>query len=842
MLRLALIQVLAHRLRLALTVLAVALGVAFATGSLVLTDTSTRVFDEQFATATSGADLTVTTAVAFDSGMGVEVERDPLPARLVDTIVGVPGVAAVDGVAAGSGLLTRAGRPITPAGASVLSSWTDTGPYRLRTGRVPFSAGEVAIDAATAQAHNLTLGDNVGVQSRRTRTLRVVGLIGFGEQPGIPNSTIALTGLGQAQDLLDLNHRLSAVQVTAAAGTDPAQLHDRVAEQLGSRYAVTLSRDTAAAGVAAAKDRLAYLKVMLIVLAAAALLIGAYLIANTFSIVVTQRTRELAVLRAAGATGRQVSAMVIGEALVVGVVGSLVGVAGGVLAAVGLRDLVSGFGVVVPEGSITVLPRSVALALLIGVAVTVVAAAGPSRRASRVSPLQALRESAAVTVTGRLRIVAGLVAAVTAAVSMITVLVASAPIVVVGVAAAATVIALSLLGPVLAPRVVRAVAGPLRRLGGVPGRLAGEFAARSPQRTAATVLALGLSLALVAFITVLAASIRTSIAGTYREVVTADLVIESARGEMLGGLAPDVHHHVMDLPEVAVAARTQYGHWKDGDIINALTAVDPDTIDDVTDIQPVAGTLTAVNDGGVVIAEHVATERGLGLNDTLPMTFARSGTNALRIVGIIEDNDARALSTDFLISQTTYERLYTERMDASVFIATADGVSPEAARQAITAALADFPTAELRDQQAAIASRTASIDQILGLVTALLLFTVVMATLGITNTLALSIVERTRELGLLRAVGMTRGQVRAMVRAESSLLAVLAAVVGLAAGIGFAALTVAVFARTGTISLVVPADRILLIGGLALAAGLLSGLLPARRAARLPVLDAVSAR
>ena len=180
--------------------------------------------------------------------------------------------------------------------------------------------------------------------------LRVVGLVGFGDQPGIPNSTIALTGFGQAQDLLDLNHRLSAVQVTAAAGTDPAQLRDRVAEQLGSRYAVTLSRDTAAAGVAAAKDRLAYLKVMLIALAAAALLIGAYLIANTFSIVVTQRTRELAVLRAAGATGRQVSAMVLGEALVVGVIGSLVGVVGGVLAAVGLRDLVSGFGVVVPEG------------------------------------------------------------------------------------------------------------------------------------------------------------------------------------------------------------------------------------------------------------------------------------------------------------------------------------------------------------------------------------------------------------------------------------------------------------------------------------------------------------
>ena len=842
MLGLALKQVLAHKLRLALTVLAVALGVAFATGSLVLTDTSTRLFDEQFATATSGADLTVTTAVAFDSGMGVEVERDPLPAALASRIAAVDGVGSTIGTASGSGLIVRNGQPITPSGASTLSSWTGTaGPYQLRSGQEPRRSGEVAIDAATAQAHGIVIGDTLQVQARRTGSLRVVGLVGFGDQAGIPNSTVALTSLDQAQRLLKLPDQLTAVQVTAASGTNPAQLRDRVAEQVGARYAVSLSRDTAAAGVAAAKDRLAYLKVMLVALAGAALLIGGYLIANTFSIVVSQRTRELAVLRAAGASARQVAAMVLGEAVLVGTIGSLVGVAGGVLAAIGLRDLAGGFGVAVPDGRITVLPRSLIIALGVGVLVTIIAAAGPSRRAAAVSPLQALRDAAAVTVMSRGRIIAGCAFSAVALTAGLAVLVIEAPLPVVGVAAVGTVVALSLLGPVLAPYAVRAVAWPLRRRS-VTGRLGAEFAARSPRRTAATVLALGLSLALVAFITVLAGSIRSSIAGTYREVVTADFVIESARGEMLGGLAPDVHHHVMDLPEVAVAARTQYGHWKDGDMVSALTAVDPETIAAVTSIQPLAGDLASLETGGVVIADHVARERGIGLGDGLPMTFARVGRKSLPVVGVIGDNDARALSTDFLVSLDTYRTLYTEEMDASVFITIADGVTPAGAEAAISSALKDFPTAELRDQQEAIAGRTATIDQILGLVTVLLLFTVVMATLGITNTLALSIVERTRELGLLRAVGMSRRQARSMVRSESVLLAALAGLLGVAAGVGFAALAVAVFGRTGEITLVVPAGRVALVAGVALAAGLLAALLPARRVARLQVLDAISAR
>jgi putative ABC transport system permease protein len=841
MFRLSLKQVLAHRFRLTLTLLAVTLGVTFVTGSLVLTDTSQQLFDDQFATAGSGTDVTVKSSVAFDSAMGVEVDRDPLPASLLRRIVGVEGVAEAQPVAAGSGLLQVAGEPIVPSGPSTLASWEPgpTSPYRLRAGRAPGRAGDLVVDVVTAREHGISIGDTVAVQARTTDTLTVVGLAGFGDQDGVPNSTIALTTLAEAQRLLSLGDRYSSVEVTAAPGIASTTLQERIASELGPKYAATSSQDTAAAGVAAAKDRLAYLRLMLVILAAAALLIGAFLISNTFSIVITQRTRELAVLRAAGATGGQVFRLVFGEALLVGLAGSTAGVLVGIGAAVGLRDLVGGFGVAVPDGSVAVLPRSLAVAFALGVVVTVVAALAPSRNAGRVAPLQALRESATDPGTGRARVVAGSFLTALSFAATAAVVLAGAGAAWLGVSAASLVVGLALLGRLVPPRWAGALGRATRPLG-LSGLLAGEFAARAPRRTAATVLALGLSLALIAFMGVLGSSVKAAIASTYREVVTADYVIESARGEMLGGLAPAVYERVRHLPQVALASRTQYGHWKDGASTSALTAVDPQTIGQVTSLHMTAGHLDALARGGVVLARHVAEDRGLDVGDRLPMTFARTGTRSLPVVGLLDDGDAQALSTNYIIGADTYRALFAERMDASVYVSLRDGVDAQAAERAIRAAIQEYATADLRDQAAAVEGRTASIDQILGLVTVLLLFTVLIAMLGIMNTLALSIVERTREIGLLRAVGMTRRQLRTMVRAESLIIAALAVVLGLGIGVGLAAAAVSALGRATDGPVVVPAGWLFAVTAVALATGLLAGLLPARRAARLNVLDAIS--
>ncbi|MFC0029971.1 FtsX-like permease family protein [Micromonospora chaiyaphumensis] len=837
--RLTLRTTLARRARLALTLLAVVLGVTFATGSLILTDTSGRLLDDQFRTATAGVDLTVRDAVAFDSAMGVEVTRDPLPANLPERIAAVPGVAAVRPQVRGQGLLEVDGTAVVPSGPSVLASWVPPplGAFTVRSGRPPAADDEVVIDEDTARAHRIGLGDTVTVRATDTGRLRVVGLAGFGARGGLPNSTIALVTLPSAQRLLRLGSTVSEVAVVAAPGVAPDELRDRISVALGAGYEVTPSRDIAAAGAAAARDQLSWLQLVLLALAAAALLVGAFLIANTFSIVITQRTRELALLRAAGATGGQVLRSVLGEALLVGLAASTVGLGLGVAAATGIRNLAGAFGVPLPEGGLVLTARTVLVAFAVGVVVTVGSAVGPARRAVAVAPVAALRDAAAAR-TGRLRVIAGALAAAAGLAATTAVLAAGAPVPLLGVAALGAVGGLALLGPAITPILVRLVGRPLAAAG-VTGRLANESAARTPRRTAATALALALGLALISFMAVLGTSVKSSVRQSYAEVITADHVVESARNEMLGGLSPMVYDRVSRLPEVAVASRLRYGHWRDGEATQALTAVDPATLPRVASLHFTAGNLAALDGGGIVLAEHVARDRGLAVGDELPMTFSRAGTRSLPVVGLLRDGDARALSTDYLISLDTFARLYSEEMDASVLIRTAEGTGRAAAERAIKAALAETPTAQLRDQAAAVAGRTQMIDQVLGLVTVLLMLAVLIALLGITNTLALSITERTAEIGLLRAVGMTRRQLRWMIRGEAVLVAALASVLGILLGVGFAAATVRALGRDAPTVLAVPAGRLLLVLAVALAAGLLAGLLPARRAARLDVLAAI---
>ncbi|MGK5684050.1 ABC transporter permease [Actinoplanes sp. URMC 104] len=830
MLRLIVRNTLARRARLALTVFAVVLGVTFVSGALILTDTSRRVLDDQFRTATAGVDLTVRDAAAFGSAMGVEVKRDPLPAEILDQVRAVAGVAAAEPIVRGSGLVNR----IVPSGPTLLQSWTapPVGAFPLRAGRAPAADGEVVIDVATATGHRIAVGDSVTVAGERAR---VVGLAGFGDRDGLPDSTVALVTLPAAQRILRTG--MTELAVTAAGGVDPAGLQRRIGAALGAGYEVTASRDLAAAASASAQNQIGYLQVMLLALAAAGLLVGAFLIANTFSIVVTQRTYELAVLRATGATGRQVLGSVLGEALLTGVVASALGLAAGTGAASGLRALAGAFGIALPDGAMVVGARTVLLSFAVGVLVTVLAALGPARRAARVAPVEAMRRSTAAEPIGRARTIAGLIAVV-AGVAGIAV---AGTMALLGAAAVTLIVGLTLAGPALAPPAARLLGRPLHALG-VPGRLARESAARTPRRTAATSLALALGLALVSLTAVLATSVRDSVKRTYAETITADFVVESARNEMLGGLPMAAHHHIAELPEVAVASRLRYGHWKDGTTTAALTAVDPDTLPEVATLTLTAGRLDALKSGGIVLAEHVAAERGIGVGDALAMTFSRTGDQKVKVVGLLRDRDAQALQTDYVISLATYERHYAEDVDAGVFVKLAGGVPAEAGERALTAALADLPTVQVRDQAAAVAGRTSTIDQVLGLVTALLLLTIVIALLGITNTLALSVFERTREIGLLRAVGMTRSQLRTTIRGEAVLIAAVATVTGVVLGGGLGAAAVTALGSTVGASVVLPAGRLALIVALTLAAGLVAGLLPARRAARLDVLDAIAAQ
>ncbi len=838
--RLTLSTTLAHRSRFVLTWLAVALGVAFVAGGLVLTDTSTRILDEQFRTSAAEVDLTVRAAAAFDSAMGVEVQRDPLPADLAERVAATPGVAQVSPTAGGAAQLSAHGRVVEPNGPTLLSSWAQAPftAYTLRSGHAPRSADEVVIDAATARQQRISLDDRVTVSAAGSRTLRVVGLAGIGNADGLANTAVVLVDLPTAQSLLGIGTRVSSVDVVAADGVSVPELRSRLGAELGQTYAVRSGQDAAAASADAAKESVHLLRVVLLALAGAGLVVGAFLIANTFGIVLTQRSRELALVRAAGATGRQVFASVLGEALLVGFTGSAGGTLLGVGAAYGLRGLAQGAGMALPDGPLTISTTTVVVAVAAGTLVTVLAALGPARRAARVAPIEAMRASdPAPTVHRRRRTVTGWVL-LALGVAQVVAGGVGRDVRGVGLGAALLLAAIVVLGPLVAPWLARTVGRPLRSAG-VPGRLAQDSTARNPRRTAATASALAIGLALVAFVGVLGSSVKAiTAAGT--ESVTADLLVQSSRDEMLGGLSPEVADRIGSLPEVETSSATRFGHWLDKGMTSALTAVDPDTLAKVVRVQMTSGSLSALADGGVVIAQSVATARGLKVGDALAMTFPREGEQSLHVVGVMAEKTAQALSTSFVISMETYAAHFGENLDATVYVALAKGVDQTRARAALNAAVADFPNAEVRDQAEAAAGRAAALEEVLGLITVLLGFAVVIALLGITNTLALSIVERTREIGLLRAVGMTRAQLRWMVRAEAVLVAAVAVAVGLVLGVGLGVATMAGLSADTDLVVSVPVGRLVAIVAFAVLAGLAAGLLPARRAARLDVLTAIA--
>jgi putative ABC transport system permease protein len=838
--RLTLSNALAHRSRLALTWLAVALGVAFVAGSLVLTDTSSRLLDDQFRTSVAGVDLTVRTAAAFDAAMGVEVQRDPLPADLADRIAATPGVGQVRAVAGGAAQLQVRGRVVQPNGPTLLGSWAQSpyAAYSLRAGHAPRGAGEVVVDAATARAQRISLGDTVTVSATTSRKLRVVGLAGVGDADGIANTAVVLTDLPTTQSLLGLGSRVSSVDVIAADGASVPDLRSRVAASLGSRYAVSSSQDAAAASAVAAKESIKYLRIVLLALAAAGMVVGAFLIANTFGIVLTQRSRELALLRAAGATGRQVFASVFGEALLVGLAGAIGGTVLGVGAAYGLRGLAQGAGLALPDGPLTITARTLVVAVGAGTLVTLLAALAPARRAAKVAPVEAMRASDPAPRTPRRgRLVTGWILLGTAVVELVAGSFAR-EVKLVGVGAAVLLAALVVLGPVVAPRLAQIVGRPLHHAG-APGQLARESTVRNPRRTASTAMALALGLALISFVAVLGDSVKAITAGG-TEAVTAELLVQSSGNEMLGGLSPEVAHLVAALPEVGAVSAVRYGHWLDRGVTSALTAVDPATLPEVARVKLTSGSLSALGRGSVVVAQDVAAKRHLQLGDMLAMTFPRDGEQQLRIVGLMADKTVQALSTSYLVSADTYAAHYAENVDATVYVALADGVDQAEARSAVDAAVADFPNAQVRDQAEAAAGRAAAVEQVLGLITVLLGFAVLIALLGITNTLALSIVERTREIGLLRAVGMTRAQLRWMVRAEAVLVAAVAVVIGVVLGVGLGIATLAGLSADTDLVVSVPAGQLVATVVLAVLAGLAAGLLPARRAARLDVLDAIA--
>jgi putative ABC transport system permease protein len=836
----------AHKLRMALTALAVVLGVGFIAGTYVLTDTMNRTFDNLFIDATAGVDVYVQSASSFESQAGGS--RAPFSEDLLDDVRSVEGVEAAAGTVTGyAQIVDKSGEAITPNGPPALGvSWPTeqelTGTLTLRSGAPPQDSGDVVIDAATAAKAGFRVGDQVTILFvGRPRDFTLSGITGFGSADNLAGATLAAFELGTAQRVLDRIGQFDAIEVAGEDGVSPAELSARIQAVLPPRLEAETGQNVADQQSSALQENLSFFNTALLVFAAVALFVGAFIIYNTFSITVAQRTKEFALLRALGASGTQVMVSVIVEALLVGLVASVVGLGAGILIALGLQALLSAFGIDLPSTGFQLLPRTVVVSLLVGTVVSLVSSILPARRAARTSPMEALRAAApgAAGWSTRRTIAGALVTAAGGAILGLGLFGDPGnPAAAVGAGALVVFIGVAVLTPLFAGPLASLLGLPLARLFNVPGSLARHNAARNPRRTASTAAALMIGLALVGLVGIFAASLKASTNQVLDESLKADFMISSTSFAGPAPFSPLIASEAAELPEIEAASPIRLGQWRrtNGQLL-FVSAIDASTFSKVADIEVSQGSLASLEDDGVFLFARTADDLGLGIGDELAMEFAASGVQDMTVKGLFENKSLT--NTDYLISLRTWEDNFPERVDSTVLAKAAPGVPPQEARSALDEVVERFPNVEVQDQSEIKQRSAAQVDSLLGLVTALLGLALVIALLGITNTLALSVFERTRELGLLRAVGMSRRQARSMIRWEAMIIAVIGALLGLAIGIFFGWALVEALADEGITELAIPGGQLLLYVVLAALAGVAAAVPPARRAARLNVLEAI---
>jgi putative ABC transport system permease protein len=833
----------AHKVRLGLTALSIVMGVAFVAGTFILTDTMGRAFDNLFATVNKGVAVEVSGVPKFESnGPGGDTAgtAERVPASLLDSIRQVDGVRAAQGNISGyAQLVDKKGKAIVTGGAPTLGvTWSDDpelNPLVLREGHAPHGSSQIVVDAHTAKAHDLTVGDTVTVLLQGPpMKATIVGIVGFGQADNLGGATLVAFDLPTAEVALNGGGKFDAIDVTAEPGVSAQELKSRINKVLPADFQAKTGEEAAQKTSDDIKQALSFFNIALLVFAAVALFVGAFIIFNTFQILVSQRTRELALLRALGASPAQVRRSVIAEAIVVGLFASALGLGFGFALALGLKALLKAFGIDLPSTTLQLLPRTIIAAFVVGVGTTLVASIMPAIRASRVAPIAAMRESqpadyrpsprrivtgAIVTVLGAGILMFGLFGGASNAAAMV------------GLGAATVFFGVAVLSPLIVRPVARFVGAPLSKISGKLGR---ENAVRNPKRTASTAAALMIGLGLVAFVGIFAQSIKASSDKILKETMKADYIVSTSQ---FTGFSQDVATRLRSDPAFSTVSEFRQGTFGLRGRATSIQGVDPATVQDVVKVDMKAGSVSALGDGDVLVFEDAATSHGWKLGDSFEASFARTGKQRLHIVGIYTDD--RILGP-FVVNLATFDRNFVEQLDMVVLVKTASGVRASEARRAADRVAGEFPNVKLEDQAQFRKSQAAQIDQLLGLITALLGLAIVIAVIGIINTLGLSIYERTREIGLLRAVGMIRKQVKRMVRWEAVLISVFGALLGTAIGIFFGWAMVQALSSQGITELAIPGGRLLVYVLVAALIGVAAAIWPARKAAKLDVLSAIA--
>jgi putative ABC transport system permease protein len=849
--RITLPGLLAHKVRYALTAVAVVLGVAFMAGTLIFTDTIKNTFDGLFDDVYRNTDAVVRARQPVTPDANFTNQRHLIDARLIDDVRSVPGVAQARlGVGGYAQLVGKDGKAIgnPAAGAPTLGEgWNPDAqsmePYTfVAGGRPPANGDEVAIDKHSADIGHLAVGDRVTVLTKHSpRQYTITGLVRWGTADSPLGASITLFDLDTAQRVLGKPGQVDEIDVMASPGVSQDELVQRLRTALPDRsLEIITGAQVVEEGQSGIRDALAFFDTFLLVFAGVALFVGSFLIFNTFSIVVAQRMRALALLRAVGASRGQMMRSVLGESVVIGLFASCVGLAAGLGLAVGLRGLLGAFGIDIPSSGLVVQSRTVVVSVVVGTLVTLAAALMPAWKAGRVAPVAALQAVSTGETTRRVRrTVNGSIVVVLATVVLLIGLYADVPhrMRYVGLGGAGLFVGIAVLGPVLARPLGRALGLPLTWVGPA-GRLARNNAVHNPKRTSAAAAALMIGVALVALIAVMASSTKSSISAVIDSSMRADFVVSGA-GQMGGqsGFSPALQRSVAALPEVSSATGIRSGSARIGGEMMMVLAVDPTHVGDLFDVDVQRGDFADMGDTGIAISRHVADARHLSIGDPVTASFPTTGSQQY-VVRVVYG--ARQLAGDYVLPLAAAQKNFSTQLDFQVYIRLADGVAPDVGRRAVEDALAAYPNATLLDRTEFKAEQEAQIDQLLGLMYGLLGLALVIALIGIANTLALSIHERTHELGLLRAVGMTRPQLRRTVRAEAVIIAVLGTVEGLVVGTLLGWAVVIALKSEGVTTLSIPFGQLLVVAMLASLAGVVAATAPGRRAARLDVLRAIS--
>jgi putative ABC transport system permease protein len=803
MTRLTIKGLLAHKLRLALTSLAIMIGVTFITGAFVLSDTLHATFESLVGNADQSIDFQVRGDAQLSTS-GANAVRNPIPGSLRSTIGHLLGVETAEGQVAGyAQFVSHRGTAIAGGiGGTVgvnFGADTEVAAIRLVGGRAPTNPDDVVMDAGTAAKYHFSVGQHVKVLSSLSpRTFIITGIADFGTSANFDGTTLAAFTLPTAQRLVGETGQLDDINVASENTT-------------------------------AIDQGLSFLSTALVIFALIALFVGGFTILNTFSIIVGQRTRELALLRIVGASRRQVLGSVLGEAAIVGAVSSLAGLGLGVGAAVGLETLLRTFGIGLPTGPLVLEARTVIVALVVGIGVTTIAAIGPARRAMRVAPIAAIVGLSSQTETSnRWRIAGGVAVTALGSVFLGVGLDASA-VTAVGIGAACVFVGAAMLAPVVAGPLAGTIGRPLARLAGTAGALGRRNAMHSPLNTAQTSAALMVGVALVSAMAVFGASASRSVTADVDRAIRANLIVTTSSGP----LPPSVPSAAAAVPGVTATAAVYRSQFEVEHTLATLTAVPATQRSATVDLRMTAGSAGALADGELLVASTTARNDHLAVGEVLPVDFARTGPTRLRIGGLYQAN---TLIGNYFVDARTFLAHFPATLPGALLVRT----DSTGADQRVSQALAGYPNLTIQSRAQFEKTETASVNELLGLVYALLALAGIIALIGIVNTLLLSVFERTHEIGLLRAVGMSRRQVRTMIRSEALIIAVFGAVTGIMIGTGLGIALVTSLRASGITYTVVPASSIVAFLVISAVLGLVAAAWPARRAARLDLLDAIA--